>query len=392
VIVNAVPSVTANVSQSVICAGTATVLTASGASSYVWSNGSSSSTISVSPGTTTTYSCTGTNAAGCSSTASVTVFVNPLPSVSISGSLQINVGGSATLNASGASSYVWSTGDVGASITVSPSLTSTYSVTGTDANGCSNTAQVTVVVIPLPTVSVTASSPTICAGQSTTLTASGCDTYLWSTGQTTASIVVSPSASTTYSCTGTTSGVSSTADATIVVNAAPNVSVSANPSVLAALGLSSTLTASGAATYQWNTGATGSVLVVIPIATTTYSVVGTDINGCTGSASATITLNLSGGLGLRTSSTTPDNDVSTLSESSEPITHYPNPTDGVFYLKNAPKNSTIEVYSIIGERVFSGAAKTEDQEIDVSARPTGIYILKVQSQGQVVYWSKVLRK
>jgi hypothetical protein len=179
----------------------------------------------------------------------------------------------------------------------------------------------------------------------------------------------------------------------VAVNAAPNVSVSANPSVLAALGLTSTLTASGAATYQWSTGATGSVLLVSPLATTTYSVIGTDVNGCTASASATVTLNLLGGLGLRTAATTSDNDnVSSSPESSETITHYPNPTEGVFYIKNAPKNSTIEVYNIIGERVFNGTVKKEDEEIDVTSRPTGMYILKVHSEGQVVYWSKVLRK
>jgi hypothetical protein len=170
------------------------------------------------------------------------------------------------------------------------------------------------------------------------------------------------------------------------------VSCSANPSVLAALGLTSTLTATGAATYQWSTGATGSVLLVVPLVTTTYSVIGTDANGCTGSASATVSLNLLGGLGLRTGASTPDNNSSAMSESSETITHYPNPTTGIFYVKNAPKNSNIEVYNIIGERVFSGAAQTEDQEIDVSSRPAGIYIVKVHSEGQVVYWSKVLRK
>jgi len=393
VVVDVAPSVTVSASESVICAGSSTVLTASGASSYVWSNGSTSSSISVSPNATTTFEVTGTNAGGCSSSAFVTVVVNALPTVSISSpALQINLGASATLTASGAASYVWSTGDVGASITVSPSLTSSYSVTGTDANGCSGSAQVTVVVISIPSVTVTASPTIICEGQSTTLTASSCDSYLWSTGETTESITVSPSSTTTYSCTGTKSGVSGTANVTVVVNAAPVVTASASPSILASLGLSSTLTASGAATYQWSTGATGSVLIVIPLATTTYTVVGTDANGCTGTASATVSLNLLGGLGLRTSAVASDNNSTPGAEPEGEITHYPNPTDGVFYVKNAPAHATIEVYNIAGERIFLGESQNENQEIDLTSKPGGMYILRVHTQGQVLYSTKVVRK
>jgi hypothetical protein len=213
---------------------------------------------------------------------------------------------------------------------------------------------------------------------------------------------VNPNTTTTYSCTGTTAGVSSTANTSVVVNAAPHVSLSANPSILTVLGLSSTLTASGAATYQWSTGATGSTCIVVPLVTTTYSVIGTDVNGCTGSASATVSLNLLGGLGLtqttqRTSAdpttTRVSEETQTNEEAAAEITQYPNPTRGVFYVKNVPKNSAVSVYNIIGEPIFSDQTESSmDVEIDLSTRPRGIYILKVQSKGQIVFWSKVVRE
>src|SRR4029078_1864256 len=110
----------------------------------------------------------------------------------------ICAGGSSTLTARGATSYQWSTGQTTASITVSPSSTTTYSVTGTNASGCSGVASVTVSVNALPNVTASASSASICPGGSSTLTASGATSYQWSTGATTASITVSPSSATTY--------------------------------------------------------------------------------------------------------------------------------------------------------------------------------------------------
>ncbi|MEZ4910993.1 MAG: hypothetical protein R2774_09030 [Saprospiraceae bacterium] len=86
----------------------------------------------MSPSSTTSYTVTVTNDKGCVSTTSVTVIVNPLPNGNISGDTEICVGESTALIASGGSSYAWSTGDSGASITVSPSTTTSYTVTVTN--------------------------------------------------------------------------------------------------------------------------------------------------------------------------------------------------------------------------------------------------------------------
>ena len=87
-----------------------------------------------------------------------------------------------TLTASGATSYLWSPGrETTASITVNAA--GTYSVVGTDGNGCKNSASQSVTVNPLPTVAITADGPTaLCQGATVTLTASGATSYLWSPG------------------------------------------------------------------------------------------------------------------------------------------------------------------------------------------------------------------
>ncbi|GAB1856886.1 hypothetical protein MHTCC0001_17220 [Flavobacteriaceae bacterium MHTCC 0001] len=125
-------------------------------------------------------------------------------------------GDSTTLTASGGTTYLWNTGATTASITVSPTTTTTYSVTVSDGTTSDND-DVVVTVNALP-VADAGADVTIDSGNSTTLTASGGGTYLWSTGETTASIVVSPTSTTTYTVTVTTNGCSDTDDVIVTVN------------------------------------------------------------------------------------------------------------------------------------------------------------------------------
>jgi hypothetical protein len=78
----------------------------------------------------------------------------------------------------------------------------------------------------MPIVSV--NSPTICAGQTATLTATGASTYSWNTGSLLNPILVSPSSSTVYSVTGTSLGCSTTTVVTVVVNPLPVMSVNSS--------------------------------------------------------------------------------------------------------------------------------------------------------------------
>lgn len=163
VTVKALPTIviTSNPSLS-ICDGSSATLTASGADSYLWSTTETTPQITVS--SSGTYSVTGTGSNGCENTASAALTVNPLPTISISASsTSICAGDSVTLTASGAGaggSYSWSDGQTTAAITVTPGATITYNVTGTDANGCQNTAdqQITVTAVDVATVQYAASS------------------------------------------------------------------------------------------------------------------------------------------------------------------------------------------------------------------------------------------
>ncbi|PKP00641.1 MAG: hypothetical protein CVU11_17140, partial [Bacteroidetes bacterium HGW-Bacteroidetes-6] len=133
----------------------------------------------------------GTDGSGCTGLATATVTVNPLPTITVN-QPAICSGATANITASGASTYVWSTSDVTASIQVTPTATTSYNVTATDANGCQNTALATVTVNPNPVVNTT-STPDYCAAGNGTATADAINgtmpyDYLWNTTETTASI------------------------------------------------------------------------------------------------------------------------------------------------------------------------------------------------------------
>lgn len=278
-----------------ICINESTTLTASGGTTYVWSNGATTPSITVSPSTTTTYTVTATNANGCTNTQVATVNVNGLTiNANISGNDSICIGSSSTLTASLTGGtpigYIWSTNATSSSITVSPVVTTIYTVTITDNNGCSGTDNFTVTVLPLPTINITGDI-SICPDESTTLTASGGVSYVWSTGGTTSAINVTPNATSTYTVTATDIfGCVNTASTTVTVNPLPVINVTGDNKICQ--GTSTVLFASGATSYVWSTGNTTSSITINPATTSTYTVTGTDANGCSSATSITVTVDL----------------------------------------------------------------------------------------------------
>jgi hypothetical protein len=107
-------------------------------------------------------------------------------------------GKTATLTATGASNYSWTNGANNFSVVVTPSITTAYTVTGIDNNNCSSRASISLSVNPSPTVNITSSHGTICVGESAILTATGGATYTWSAGNTSASIAINPTVTTSY--------------------------------------------------------------------------------------------------------------------------------------------------------------------------------------------------
>lgn len=280
VTVKATPTVAVN--SSTICSGNVANLTATGATTYSWNTGATTSSVSVSPTLTTNYTVTGTTN-GCSNVKTATVTVKATPTVAVSNAT-ICSGSSANLTATGATTYSWSTGASTSSVVVSPTSNTNYTVVGS-TNGCSNTKTVSVTVKSTPTV--TASSATICTGGTATLVAGGATTYQWNTGSTSQTLTVNPTGTTNYTVTGATNGCSNSKTVTVTVNNLPNVTV---PSATICAGATATLTASGALSYSWSTGATSASITDNPTINTTYTVTGTSSAGCVKTVTASVTV------------------------------------------------------------------------------------------------------
>ncbi|MCC6463558.1 MAG: Ig-like domain-containing protein, partial [Saprospiraceae bacterium] len=279
VVVNALPTADINVTETsgmmnndgVLCAGEEATLIADGGVSYVWNTMESGETITVSdPGT---YTVTVTDENGCTSSTTTTITVNPLPTAAIditetSGTADddgvLCAGDAATLTASGGTSYLWSTEEDEASITVTSS--GSYTVTVTDANGCSNSTSTPITVHPLPAASILISETSgsekddglLCAGDAATLTASGGTSYVWSTTEMSSSISVNTAG--TYSVIVTdANGCTETDMVGIVINPLPTAMITIEETSGAVdddgklcAGDVATLTAMGGVSYLWS--------------------------------------------------------------------------------------------------------------------------------------------
>lgn len=182
VTVNPLPNVQAGIDQS-ICVGSSVTLTATGANSLVWNNNVSNG-IAFTPTNTQTYTVIGTDLNGCINTDQVIVTVNALPTISAGTNSTICFGQNVTLSGSGGVSYVWDNNVQNGTSFTPPLGSNTYTVIGTDANGCSNTSQVTINVVPEPTVSFT---PSLAEGYSVFSvtfenTSSNANNYFWDFG------------------------------------------------------------------------------------------------------------------------------------------------------------------------------------------------------------------
>lgn len=301
VTVKPLPTVTisSNATGNTICNGNSITITASGATSYLWSDGSTSPSITVSPTSNTSYTVNGTTN-GCSSGATIPVTVKPTPTITGTPTVTpsncgTNTGSISGLNVTSGSSYQWTNAIgtvVGSTLNISNLPAGSYTLTVMN-NGCSaQYGPVTINNLSAPSVSITPNIATaICSGTSITLTANGANSYLWSNGAVTPSITVSPSSTLNYSVAGTTSGCTGNANYTISVIPLPNVTIYTDASANTICnGESITLTASGATSYVWDNNATGPSITVSPTSATSYSVIGT-ANGCSANGTVSVVVN-----------------------------------------------------------------------------------------------------
>lgn len=190
-------------------------------------------------------------------------------------------------NYTGTPTYSWSPGGQTTS-SITGLTPGSYTCVVGFATTCAgvNTETLTTTVGQTGSLTVTVNSPTICAGESATLTATGATTYSWNTGATTNTLTVSPNTTTAYTVVGTTGTCTNSAVSTVSITPAPAITVN---SATICVGNTATLTVTGATNYTWSTGATIASITDNPTTTTVYTVTGATGN-CTAVATSTITV------------------------------------------------------------------------------------------------------
>ena len=281
------PTVNAGIDK-IICLGDNVTLTATNpnGATISWNNGITDG-VAFSVTTTMTFTVTA-DLSGCTATDQVVVTVNPLPTINAGIDQTLCAGTPVTLNASGAGTgtYTWNNGVPNNVPFTQTSGTTTYTVSGTDANGCINTDAVDVTVNSIPVVNA-GTDQSVCIGTQVTLTATGSTTYSWDNSITNG-VTFTPALGTiTYTVIGTTSNCTSTDQVIVTVNPIPNVT--ATTDTILCEHQTIILVGSGASNYSWNNGITNGVAFT-PTGTGTYTVIGTDPNGCKNTDSVLITI------------------------------------------------------------------------------------------------------
>ncbi len=289
-----------------ICDFDTVQLSSSGGVTYAWSNGISLSN-SMSPNPlafphdSTTFVVTITDVNSCVDFDSVQIFVNPLPTITITPDTAICIGDAFTLKATGGTTYSWAPAAGLNDSTLqnpqaNPTVTTTYVVTVTDANSCVDTDTVTVTVNALPNV-FAGNDTTNCEYQGVQLTATGASVYSWSpaTGLSATNIanpIANPLVSTTYTVVGVDTNGCVNADQVMVDVFNGNVSADQTICIFDSV----QLVAGTGVAYSWNNGASltdtaAANPFAFPTTTTTYIVQIFHASGCADPDTVTVNVN-----------------------------------------------------------------------------------------------------
>jgi len=375
------PVNTTPVANLTLCSNNTTTLSALATSSVNWftsptattvlGSGNSLVTLALSPGLHTYYAEASSNTCTPSSRTPITITVNPLITVN---SGAICIGNNFTLVPTGGLSYTFSSG----SPVVTPTANSSYTVTGVDQSGCTGAVVSNVTVNLLPVVSVNSGS--VCSGSSFTLQPTGASSYTFSGG----AAVVNPTVTTSYTVTGTSADgcvSASGAVGNVTVFSSPTVTAVSNRTVMCNKNETARLTASGAATYSWSTGALTASISVSPTITTSYTVIGTGTNTCLNKAVVVQTVKVCTGIF-----------ESGLSE--ERFLIVPNPNEGVFKIvaNFISENQNVKIYNSLGQMILSQSYEnSESMSIDFSTQAAGIYVIRIFENGELKSVSKVIK-
>jgi hypothetical protein len=266
-----------------------------------------------------------------------------------------------------------------------PTVVTNYTLSVTDtATGCVSTDDVLVDIIGGPTA-VVSNDTIICNGESVTLWASGGTSYLWSNGVTSASFMVSPSATTTYVVTVTDGACSDVDSITVTVNT-PYLNL--GPDVVLIDTTSFMLDAGyGFTHYLWNTGDTVQSIIVAPYVNATiglnvYGVAVIDAYGCTATDSVNITYVLS---------------VDEIGKEVS-IKIYPNPTKGefTFELKGTiNQNYSLSIMDLTGQILYQDMIAVDNglftKKFDFGTYPKGVYLLRIMNNGLMKTYKLIIQ-
>lgn len=361
VAINTLPTVDlgADVEQ---CGGSVT-LDAGTAVSYSWSNSETTQTVIVS--SSAVYAVTVTDANGCTATDETEVTINALPTVDL-GVDQFVCGGTVTLDAGAASAYEWSDASTAQTLTVTTG--GTYSVTITDANGCTATDDALIGIAPVPTVNLGA-DVSQCGG-SVTLDAGTAASYEWSDASTGQTLVATMSNN--YAVTVTNNdGCTATDDVEVVIFAVPVAALNLTTDSLCSDASPLTLgggtpaggsySGAGVSNNVFTPSAPGNVLI-------SYIVVNND--GCADTADATITVYVCTGINQLTSGN---------------VVLYPNPSHNFVTLKTTGIDGRMDVtIADATGRVVElwngiGTASGFSHTFNLNSYTTGMYLVNVKT-------------
>jgi PKD repeat protein len=323
---------------------------------------------------TYTVSLTATNSAGTGSTVTQTVTILPSPSISVTPASAASCAGTAvTFTASGATTYTWSgPGGTNAVATYSPNSSATFTVTGSNGT-CTGKATVSLSVTPNPVITVSSPSQTVCAGSPVTYTVVGASTYTWTGGATGSVVTYTPGANTVYTVTGTSNGCSSSKTATVTVKSVPAVTITpfagsvcdnAGVQTLSGTPAGGTFSGPGVSgnTFDPSIGAGTYVLYY------TY----TDVNNCTGTDSAAVTVQ--GCIGI-------------AKYASSEVFVYPNPASGECLVKmSGAASMTAELIDVLGHTLQKRNAEVQGGNslvrFSLAGLSEGVYFVRIRHNGK----------
>jgi hypothetical protein len=392
------PTITIVQTASIICNTQSVGLTASGGINYTWTANTAifnTQSIVDTPTASIAYNVIGDNSFGCTSQAGTIVLVNPNPTITATASktLVCNAGPS-TLTAIGANTFTWDPSASGAltpTTIVYPTSLSTgvaiYTVSGTyTATGChiSNTVQVHVFI---PTITVTGNTNT-CYGGAINLTASGANTgsYSWNTGNsnpyTFPSISNTITAATVYTVSALTTSASvvcpSTKTVALGIYLNPTITATAQRTTICK-GEFVDLQGNGGTTYTWSNTQTSETITVHPTSQITYTLNGTDANGCVGTA--TILLKVLGCTGLNE-----------LTAQNNAVFVYPNPNNGEFVIQ-ANADMTLTLSNELGQIIRTiSVSSTNDYKVFVTDLAKGIYFITGKKENEQINQKIIVAK